>query len=872
MSTTRFHFSRLRRCGVLLVLGAGCFGPIAVAQTDSRPTLHLIGDSTVRNGSGAGADALWGWGSLVAYHFDPERISIINRAIGGRSSRTFLTEGRWDEVMKEIQPGDFVMMQFGHNDGGSLTEDRGRGSLRGNGAETQVITNKAGVVETVHTYGWYLRQYIAGAKVKGATPIVVSPIPRNRWQAGKVVREANGYGGWAKQAAEQGGAAFLDLNELVAARYEQMGEATVREMFFRPDDHTHTTLAGAKLNATLVAEGIRGLSEVGLFKYLLPSGLATESGAAVYELNDAGSTAYVDLSNAGMFYWNLGGSNQINQQWFWYRIGNSRVDRGLVVLPKSDNEVYLGWRLLGADGVGNSFNVYRSTDGGELVRLNPQPLRQSTDFLDQTVSLTKSNFWLVQVVIGTNEATVGTAALAANVAPQSYVAIKLQGDYLFSKVGIADLDGDGKLDFVIKQPHQVSDPGVWRMSEDTYKIEAYRHDGTFLWRRDLGWNIEQGVWWSPMIVADLDGDGKAEVALKTAPLDPIYRNEAGRILAGPEYLSIWDGMTGKDIAQVDWPPRGNIEDWGDKVGNRASRHLIGIAKLVGKRTSVLALRGTYTTMLVDAYNLVNGKLEKVWGWNGDHDSPPVRGQGMHGMHAADVDGDGREEIILGAAVIDDNGKTLWNLGLGHPDVCYVTDVIPERPGLEIAYGFETAQKKNGFCVVDAKTGEIIWGNDFPTTHIHSQGLLADIDPTNPGLELYSGEKALTNRWLFSARDGKLLSLEDLGSLAPNPIYWDDSYVKPYLTRDGDIVKYRGAKLGKIDGRVIAIADILGDWREEIITTVPGELRIYTTAIPASRRNVWLMEDPIYRNNVSHVSMGYLYPPQLTQPLTAETKP
>lgn len=240
------------------------------AQTNPIPTLYLIGDSTVRNGSGKGADSMWGWGSLIDKHFDTTRISVVNRAIGGRSSRTFLTEGRWDDVMKEIQPGDFVMMQFGHNDGGGLNNNRGRGSLKGNGEESQTITNSAGKVETVHTYGWYLRQYIAGAKEKGATPIVVSQIPRNIWKDGKVGRESSGYGKFAREAAEQGGAAFLDLNEIVAGHYEQIGEPTVREMFFKPTDHTHTTSAGAKLNAACVAEGVRGLKDATLGGYLLP--------------------------------------------------------------------------------------------------------------------------------------------------------------------------------------------------------------------------------------------------------------------------------------------------------------------------------------------------------------------------------------------------------------------------------------------------------------------------------------------------------------------------------------------------------------------------------------------------------------------------
>ena len=253
-----------------LLLASNAFS----VETDSRPTLFLIGDSTVKNGSGRGADAMWGWGSLLGAHFDTTKIQVENRAIGGRSSRTFLTEGRWENVLKEIKPGDFVLMQFGHNDGGGLTGNRARGSLKGNGDETQTITNNTGKVEVVQTYGWYLRRYIADSKAKGATPIVVSQIPRNIWKDAKVGREANGYGKFCKEAAEQGGAAFLDLNSLVADRYEKVGAETVGAMFFRPADHTHTTLAGAKLNAATVADGVRELKDSSLAKYLLPSELA----------------------------------------------------------------------------------------------------------------------------------------------------------------------------------------------------------------------------------------------------------------------------------------------------------------------------------------------------------------------------------------------------------------------------------------------------------------------------------------------------------------------------------------------------------------------------------------------------------------------
>jgi len=225
------------------------------------PALFLIGDSTVKNGSERREGGLWGWGECLAAQFDTNKIRMVNRAIGGRSSRTFFTEGRWERVMEELYPGDFVLMQFGHNDGGSLDDARGRASIKGTGDETQAAKDKDGKLETVHSYGWYLRQYIAGAKARGATPIVCSPIPRNLWRDGKVARAANDYGKWARESAESGGAQFIDLNELIARRYEAQGSNTVVTQFFTEKDHTHTTKAGAELNAACVAEGVTSLSD-----------------------------------------------------------------------------------------------------------------------------------------------------------------------------------------------------------------------------------------------------------------------------------------------------------------------------------------------------------------------------------------------------------------------------------------------------------------------------------------------------------------------------------------------------------------------------------------------------------------------------------
>ena len=229
------------------------------------PTFWIIGDSTVKVGT-AGQR---GWGDELAPFFDTTKINLVNRAIGGRSSRTFITEGRWDDILKELHAGDIVIMQFGHNDAGPVNEDppvtkstRARGTLKGNGddsvfVEKNILTGKP---ETVHSYGWYIRHYVDTAKEKGAVAIVCSPIPRKSWNdQGKVNRASGGYGLWAKQAAEQSGALFVDLNEVIARGYEKIGKDAVEPLF--GDKGTHTSPEGAKFNARAVISGLNGLGE-----------------------------------------------------------------------------------------------------------------------------------------------------------------------------------------------------------------------------------------------------------------------------------------------------------------------------------------------------------------------------------------------------------------------------------------------------------------------------------------------------------------------------------------------------------------------------------------------------------------------------------
>lgn len=240
----------------------------ATSKQENRrlPSLFLIGDSTVNNSG----DGFQGWGNVIGDFFDNTKINVINRARGGRSSRTFYTEGLWDQVLTESKAGDYVLIQFGHNDGGPIDREKARGSLKGTGDETQEVTTEAtGKKETVHTYGWYLRKYIDDAKAKGVTPIVLSPVPRNIWQDSRVVRASEDYGKWAAESAKAGSTFFVDLNEIIAKRYEGDGQKKVDSEYFTTKDHTHTSPAGARVSAELVVKGLKGLKKNPLKRYIL---------------------------------------------------------------------------------------------------------------------------------------------------------------------------------------------------------------------------------------------------------------------------------------------------------------------------------------------------------------------------------------------------------------------------------------------------------------------------------------------------------------------------------------------------------------------------------------------------------------------------
>lgn len=573
--------------------------------------------------------------------------------------------------------------------------------------------------------------------------------------------------------------------------------------------------------------------------------------------------------------------------WATHRMAE-KLDRGVNVIRTGPGTATISWRLLAGDPATAGFNVYLSEEGKKPVKLNQRVVIRTTGLsaaLPRKVS--GGEIFVRAIINGVEQESSPAVSLPAFGEGSDYHTLRFRGDYRPQRMAIADLNGDGALDYVFKQPEQGIDPGGEPNTDGlTYTLEAYLHDGTFLWSRDLGPGIEPGIWYSPFVVYDLDGDGKAEIAVKTGP--PDAREADGRVRSGPEWISVWNGMTGREICRADWPARN--PRFGDY--NRNNRNQIGVAFLDGKTPCLLVARGTYKLMVCDAYQLVDSRLDRLWHWDGDEENPIIRHQGAHNMHAADVDGDGRDEIVLGSVVLDDNGTALWSAGLGHPDKCFVTDIDPERPGLEIFYAMEDWHDNgNGICMADAKTGEILWNVGEKTYHV-GDGMVADILPEVPGLECFASEDpkgGSRSKYLLSAK-GQLLARNDEVPPCRNWIWWDaDNQREPILSpvfdfgrrgrqspRDSlpalsrerrmqnrfsslnlTITRYKGDTLTTgIRGSVLLMADILGDWREELITVLPGEMRIYSTIIPARDRKVCLLQDPFYRSQVVHRSMGY----------------
>lgn len=605
-----------------------------------------------------------------------------------------------------------------------------------------------------------------------------------------------------------------------------------------------------------------------------------------------------------------------------------RLDRGVVAVHQPDGKVFVSWRLTAADADGTAFNLYRTTAPGPArplspsqlgaaretgpvtLRLNPAPLSGPTWFIDDAPALERATAYFVRPVTAGAEGEPSAAfTLPAGAPPLPYHSIPLQTPegYTPGDASVGDLDGDGRYEIVLKQEHTPRDNSHRGLTGETL-LQAYTLDGRLLWTINLGKNIREGAHYTQFMVYDLDGDGRAEVACKTAdgtidgtgkPIgDPAadHRNADGHILRGPEFLTIFDGRTGAALASAPYAPgrHPDVQDptadqmkavWGDGYGNRSERYLAAVAYLDGERPSLVMCRGYYTRSTLAAWDWRDGKLTQRWLFDSDKLGPPDRtnpwrGQGNHNLSVADVDGDGRDDIIYGAMVVGSDGRGLYSTGWGHGDALHVGDLDLANPGLEIA-DIQERFDQQGLSLRDARTGRPLF--TVPSVKAAEdggdkgegpgRGNAFNIDPRHAGAELWAAGAGMDG--LYNARGEKILERRPRGFPCNFALLWDGDLLHELL--DGNrIVKWdaeRGTLLPLLTAHACISnngtkatpalsADLWGDWREEVIwrTRDNRELRIYTTTIPTAHRLVTLMHDPVYRLSIAWQNVAYNQPP------------
>ncbi|WP_437920485.1 gliding motility-associated C-terminal domain-containing protein [Sphingobacterium sp. LRF_L2] len=1218
--------------GIILCIAVASFAFVAL----NKNRIVLIGDSTVQSGQETRENGLWGWGSALKELYETTDLEIDNEAIAGTSSRTFYRD-HFATVLGGLNSGDILLLQFGHNDVGSVTGD-GKSSLKGIGTDTRTVTNTAGGTEIVRSYGWYLQQMVQQAKAKGVKPVVVSPVPKNNWNEEFIARDVEEYALWAKQIATQEAVTFLDLHNLVADLYDQLGQTIVDGYF--PSDALHTNKIGATETAKIVYQALFDLEIIAdpllntweligaegqvsdlvstypnittrkegqnivpyasftnsdglIVKKMTSTGVWEQVGGVVSAYNattgnfvpqarvwvDAASKLYVtyvdgnNSSKLAMKYWdetsnswqplgkneaNLYVSPQnvayaavsqlrdnrnhavafdaanvpyvvyadnpsasggtgfpyvkrfVNGAWElvggvaasssrtigfslafdsngslylsylplatatataaaievkkytesagWETFGtpvsgnarfptmvisndimllsfmntgsNSRaflvhgaiaspvwtsfqvaahntatdeslwvdavgnvglsyiqnyttarvfylpkekvttaltatdmtqlhasatadgldagasrmsiylsqdgktyvsylksnsaavvtpviqryhmtvdmtepeeeeeepgpdevvttpkqieaLDRGIVAVRGGSDYVLVSWRLLANESMDLGFNVYR--DG---IKLNAEPITNSTNYKDVT---TENGKYVVVPVVGEEE---GESSYAAEVWTQGFLSIPLQMPptgvskngtaytHTANDLSVGDLDGDGQYEVIVKWEPTLSGDNSAGQRGKVY-FDAYKLDGTKLWRIDMGINIRAGAHYTQFLVYDFDGDGKAEIAMRTSDgtvdgagvvigdANADYREDSGFILTGPEYLTVFEGATGRAMASVDYvPERGRVSDWGDGYGNRVDRFVAAVAYLDGQRPSMVFGRGYYTRMVRAAWDWRDGKLTQRWVFDTNtKGNESYEHAGNHQMSVADVDNDGKDEIINGASIINDNGKKYSNTERGHGDALHVAKMDPNRENLMIWQPHESVSTYGDAAILlrDAKTNESIV--KVAASRDIGRAMAADIDPRYKGYEMWSAAGGLYNA------TGLQVSTSHPGSMNFG-IWWDGDLLRELLD---DVVIYKWDYATNTQKRAVDFspynvvsnnstkanpglsADLLGDWREEVIfrTADSKQLLLFSTGIPTDHKLYTLMHDPMYRVAIAWQNSGYNQPP------------
>lgn len=582
------------------------------------------------------------------------------------------------------------------------------------------------------------------------------------------------------------------------------------------------------------------------------------------------------------------------------KLQKEKLGRGVIAIRENESDVIVSWRYLSSDPMKTAFNVYRN---GE--KLTEHPVSTSTLFRDHNPSNASATYEVRPVLKGKETHHIdGSYILPAN-APNGYLDIPMQkpadgttpaGDtytYTPNDASIGDVDGDGEYEIILKWDPSNSHDN----SHDGYTgevlIDCYKLSGQHLWRINLGKNIRAGAHYTQFMVYDLDGDGKAEVVTRTADgtidgkgniigdAQADYREAGtfdkkrnrtvnqGRIFKGKEYLTIFSGLTGEALKTIDYiPQRGNLKAWGDNRANRSDRFLACIAYLDGVHPSVVMCRGYYTRTVLSAFDWDGKELKEHWVFDSNNPGcEDYAGQGNHNLRVGDVDGDGCDEIIYGSCAIDHNGKGLYSTKMGHGDAIHLTQFDPSHKGLQVWNCHEN--KRDGSTYRDAATGEILL--QIKSDHDVGRCLAADIDPTHPGVEMWSGQSG----GIRNAK-GEVIAPKQRRMPTNMAIWWDGDLLRELL--DGNVIskydweKKRFSMLTTFEGTLsnngtkanpCLQGDIIGDWREEVLLRSEdnASLRLYVSTLPTEYRFHTFLEDPIYRISIATQNVGYNQPTQ-----------
>lgn len=565
------------------------------------------------------------------------------------------------------------------------------------------------------------------------------------------------------------------------------------------------------------------------------------------------------------------------------------LDRGISAISTGSG-MMVSWRFLADDSDNSIFKLYRNN-----ALIYTSNAGNATCYLDKDGKFTDT--YKVETV---ESGTIVSSDTCAMQSGSNYLEVKLDVPkaqtsgitYSPNDCTVGDVDGDGQYELFVKWDPSNSKDNSQKGKTDKVFIDCYKIDGTKLWRIDLGVNIRAGAHYTQMLVADYDLDGLAEMVCKTADgtVDGVgnvigdsskdYRNSNGYILSGPEYYTLFEGSTGKALDTVDYNPgRGTVSKWGDSYGNRVDRFLGAVAYLDGVKPSAVTVRGYYTRMTACAYDVVNKKLVQKWYFDtGNDKTKPGYGDGNHNCMPADVDNDGKQEIVLGATCLDDDGSVLWCLNTGHGDAMHLGDLLPDRNGLELWICHE--DKPYGVSLVDASNGKTIFHKDGDADT--GRCCAANVWAGNDGAEFWG----LGN----DVFDGSGNTLSCRRPAVNFLSYWDGDLEREIL--DGYTDKPATISKMKNDGTLTTIlstdgaytcnttkgtpclsADIFGDWREELIVRASDSksLRIYCTPYETDYRITTLMHDPQYRNQVAGQNISYNQPPHTSFYLASNYK-